>query len=161
MKIGPSGKPWCKLIRCLIVSIPGVSDYGEYKLSRLLSCCLVCCAVHALGFVRRFGARADDGCSIVVNCLVVIPNYCWFGERLAVASDICGLRPNKAYQIVNRARFVVRDLEEERSDDLSESCEVGFGQLYEDRIEVVKGVGEFRHNLLGRHGAPKMVRPLY
>ena len=60
---------------------------------------------------------------------------------------------------MDRAHFVVRDLEEEGSDDLSKSYKVGVGRLSDDRIEVVEGVGEFRHDLLGRHSAPKMARP--
>ena len=67
-------------------------------------------------------------------------------------------RKDQSYQIANRSRFVVRDLEEERSDGLSKSCEVGVRRLSNDRLEVVEGVGEFRDNLLGRHGAPKMAR---
>ena len=61
---------------------------------------------------------------------------------------------------MNRARFVVRDLEEEMSDVLSKSCEVRVGQLSDDRLEFVEGVGEFCHDLLGRHSALKMARPL-
>ena len=109
--------------------------------------------------MRRFGTRADNGHSVIVNVLVVRPNSCRLGERLAVASDVCGLRTNKFYQIVDRYRFVVQDLEEERSDGLLKSCEVGIGLLSNDWLEVVKGVGEFCHNLLGRHGAPKIARP--
>ena len=97
-----------------------------------------------------------DGRSVVVNFLVVRPDSFWFRERLAVASDVCGLRPNKANQIVNPSRFVVRDLEEERSNGLLKSCEVGVRQLSNDRLEVVDGVGEFRHNLLSHHSVPKM-----
>ena len=107
-----------------------------------------------------FSARADDGRIAVVNCFVVGPDSCWSRKRLAVALDVCGLQPNKADQIVNRARFVVRDLEEERSYGLSKSCEVGVRCLSNDQIEVVEGVGEFCHDLLGRHSAPKMARPL-
>ena len=109
--------------------------------------------------MRRFGARAENGRSVVVNCIVLRPDFCWFGVCLAVVSDVCGLRPNRAYQIVNRSRFVVRDLEEERSDGLSKSCQVGVGQLSDNRLEVVEGVGEFCHNLLWRHGAPQMLQP--
>ena len=60
---------------------------------------------------------------------------------------------------MDRSRFVVRDLEEERSDGLSKSCEVGVRRLSEDRREVVEGVGEFCHNILRSHAAPvKMVQ---
>ena len=139
---------------------PGVSDDGGDELSRLPLRCLVCCVVRALGFVCRFGARADDGRSVVVNVLVERPDSYWFGERLAVTSNVCGLRLNEAYQIVDRSCFVVRDLEEERSDGLSKSCEVGVGRLSGDQLEIVEGVGEFCHNPLRRHGALKMARPL-
>ena len=102
----------------------------------------------------------DDSRSAVVNGIVVRPNSCYLGELLDVASDVCGLWTNKAYQIMDRSRFVVRDLEEEMSDGLSNSCEVGVGQLSVDRLEVVEGVSEFCHNLLGSHAAPtKMARP--
>ena len=138
---------------------PGISNDGEDELRRLPSRCLVCCAVRAIGFVRRFSARANDGRSIVVNSFIVVPDSCWFRERLDVASNVCVLRPNKADQIVSCARFVLQDLEEERSDGLSKSCEVGVGQLSDDRLEVVEGVGKFRHGLLERRSAPKMVRP--
>ena len=66
--------------------------------------------------------------------------------------------PSIPVAIVNRSCFVVRDLEEERSDGLYKSCEVGFGRLSNDRLEVVEGVGEFSHDLLRRHGAPKTAR---
>ena len=140
--------------------VPGVGNNGDNELSRLPSRRFVCCAVCALGFVRRFSARTNDGRSAVVNGLVVRPDSCRLRKRLAVASNVCGLRPNKAYKIVDRYRFIVQDLEEERSDGLSKYCEVGVGRLSDDLPEVVKGVGEFCHNLLGRHGAPKMARPL-
>ena len=61
---------------------------------------------------------------------------------------------------MDRSRFVVRDLKEERSDVISKSCEFGVGQLSIDRLEVVERVGKFRPNLLGIHAAPaKMARP--
>ena len=109
----------------------------------------------------RFSALADDSRSVVVRFFVVSPESCWFGESLSVARDVWGLRPNKANQIVNCARFVVQDLDEERSNGLSKSCEVGVRRFSDDRLKVVKGVGESRHNLLGRHSAPKMARLLY
>ena len=107
----------------------------------------------------RFSACVNDGCSIVVNFPVVGPDSCRFGERLSVARDLCCLRPNKADQIVNRSHLVVWDLEEKSSEGLLKSCEVGAGRLSDNQIEVIKGVGKFRHNLLGRHSAPKMARP--
>ena len=82
----------------------------------LPSRCFVCLAVHALGFVCRFGARTDDSRNTIVDVFIVGPDSCRLGERLAVASDVCGLRMNKDYQIVDRSHFVVQDLEEERSD---------------------------------------------
>ena len=110
--------------------------------------------------MRRFGAFTDDGRSIVADSLVVRPDSCRLRERLVLASDVCGLRPNKAYKIVDRSRFVVRDLIEERSEGLLKSCEVGVGWLSIDRLEVVGGVGKFRHNILGSHAAPeKMAQP--
>ena len=61
---------------------------------------------------------------------------------------------------MDRSRFVVRDLKEERSDGLSKSREVGVGRLSVDRIEVVEGVGGFCHNILRSHAVTaKMVRP--
>ena len=60
---------------------------------------------------------------------------------------------------MDRACFVIRDLEEEGSDGLLKSCKVGVGRLSDDRLEVVKGVGEFRHDLFGRHSTSKMARP--
>ena len=134
---------------------PGVGDDGENEFSRPPLRCVKCCAVRALGFVHRFGERADDGRSVVVNVLVERPDSYWFGERLAVTSNVCGLRLNEAYQIVDRSRFVVQDMEEVRSDILSKSCEVGV----DDWLGVVEGVGKFRHNFLGCHGALKMARP--
>ena len=110
--------------------------------------------------MRRFGARTDDGLSIVVNSLTVRSNSCWLGERVSIVSDVCVLRTNEVYQIVDSSRFFVRDLEKERSNGLSKSCEVGVGRLSDDRLEVVEGWDEFCHNLLGRHGAPKIARPL-
>ena len=62
---------------------------------------------------------------------------------------------------MDRYRFVIRDLKEERSDVLSNYCEIGVGRLSDDRLKVVGGVGKFCHNLLRSRAAPaKMVRPL-
>ena len=115
--------------------------------------------VIALRFVRHFSARTDNERSVVVDGFVVSPDYSGFRERCAVARNICGLCPNKADWIVDRARFVIRDLEEEGGDGLSKSCKVGFGRFSDNRLEVVEGVGEFRHDLLGHHSAPKIARP--
>ena len=62
---------------------------------------------------------------------------------------------------MDRAHFDIRDMEEEGSDGLSKSCKVGVGRLSDDRLEVVEGVAEFRHDLFRRHSVPKMARPLY
>ena len=89
-------------INCLRVSEFSdlcVSNDSKDELCCLLLHCLVCCAVRALGFVRRFSARANDVRGVVVNCFVQGPDSCWFRERLAVARDVCGLRPNKADQL--------------------------------------------------------------
>ena len=48
---------------------------------------------------------------------------------------------------------------EERSDVLSNYCEVGVGRLNVDRLRVVERVGEFLHNLLGSRAVlAKMAR---
>ena len=108
----------------------------------------------------RFGARTDAGRSVVVNFFIVGSYSCRLRERLSVASDVSS-RPNKAYLVVDRSCFVVRDLKEGRSDGLSASSEVRVGRLSANWLEVVKGVGEFCHNLLGSHAAPaKIARPL-
>ena len=139
---------------------PGVGDDGEHKLCRLPSRRSIRSAIDALCFVCRFGARTDDGRSVVFNVLIVGPDSCWLGGRLAVASDVRGFCPNKADKVVDRSRFVIRYLKEERSDGLSKSREVGVGRLSVDGIKIVEGVGEFRHNLFGSHFAPaKMVGP--
>ena len=85
---------------------------------------------------------------------------CGFVERCAVVRDISGIWPKKPDLVVDRAHFVIQDLEEEGSDGLLKCCKVGFGRLSNDRLEVVKGVGKFRHDLLRRHSAPKMARLL-
>ena len=91
----------------------------------------------------RFGARTDDRHSVVVDVFIVGPDSCLLGECFAIASDICGFRPNKANRVVDRSHLVVRDLKKERRDGLSKSCEVGVGRLSVNQLEVVKGVGEF------------------
>ena len=65
---------------------------------------------------------------------------------------------NKADQIFYHARFVVRDLEEERSNSLSKYFKVGVRWLSDDRLEVFEGVAGFFHTLLGCYVAPKMAR---
>ena len=83
---------------------PGVGDDGEHELSHLLLRRFLCSTVCALGFVCRYGARTDGGRIVVVDNLVVCPDSCWLEKRLAVESDICGLQPNKAYQILKGRR---------------------------------------------------------
>ena len=90
-----------------------------------------------------FRARTDDGRSVVVYVFIVGPESCGIEERLVVASGVSSLRPNKADEVVDRSRFVIRDLKEERSDGLSKSREVGVGRLSVDGIEVVDGVSKF------------------
>ena len=104
-----------------------------------------------------FRARTDDGRSVVVYVFIVGPESCGIEERLVVASGVSSLRPNKADEVVDRSRFVIRDLKEERSDGLSKSREVGVGRLSVDGLEVIEGVGEFRHNLLGSHADPEKI----
>ena len=60
---------------------------------------------------------------------------------------------------MHRARFVIQDLEKEGRDDLPDSCKVGVGQLSGDRLKLIEGMGEFCHDIFGRHSASKMVRP--
>ena len=116
--------------------------------------------ISALCFVCRFGARTDDGRSVVVNVCVIGPDSCWLRERLAVASDVSGFWLNNADEVVDRSRFVLEDLKEERSDVLSKSCEVIVRRVSADGLKVVEGEGKFRHNLLGSHAPPeKMAGP--
>ena len=86
--------PGVKRVGFPLFSYPGVRNNGKDEFSRLPSLYFVCCAVRALGFVRRLVAYMDDGRSVVVNSLVVCPDSCRLRKRLAIASDICGLRPN-------------------------------------------------------------------
>ena len=58
----------------------------------------------------RLGARTDDGRSAVVYGCIVGPDSYGIGERLAVAGDVSSLRPNKANEVVDGSRFVIRDL---------------------------------------------------
>ena len=54
-------------------------------------------------------------------------------------------------EVMHRARFVTQDLEKEGRDDFPDYCEVGVGQLPCDRLEFLKGMGKFFHDVLGRH----------
>ena len=75
------------------------------------------------------GARRDNGRSVAVYVCIVGPDLCGIGERLAVASNIRSLRLNKADEVMDGSRFVIRDLEEERGNGLLKSREVGIGRL--------------------------------
>ena len=86
---------------------------------------LVGSAVDALGFVRPFRARADDGRGVVIDRRVVGAHSCGFGEICAIARCVRYHRPNEVDDVVCASRFVVRDLEEERRHDLPYSSEVG------------------------------------
>ena len=46
---------------------PCILDDGEDKLRNLVQRCLIGTVVRTLGLVRRFFARADDGCGIVID----------------------------------------------------------------------------------------------
>ena len=98
-----------------------------------------------------FCARSDNGCSVVVDGWIVGSDPCGFGECRSVVRDIFSLWTNEADEVMHRARFVIRDLEKEGRDDLPDSCEVGVGRLLGDRLELLEGMGEFCHNLFGRH----------
>ena len=130
---------------------PCVVDNDEYELCRLPPCCLVSRMVGALLFMCSFCARAYDGCSVVVNGGILGSDPRGFGECRVVARDICSLHPKEADEVMHRARFVIWDLEKEERDDLPDSCEVGVGRFPGNRLEFLERMGEFCHNLLGRH----------
>ena len=156
----PGGHLCVERVGVLQFANPCVGDDGEHELCCLPSRRFIRSAIGALCFVCRFGARTDNGRSLVVYVCVVGTDSYRLGERLAVASDLSGFRPNKANEVVDRSRFVIRDLKEERNYGLSKSCEVGVGRLSVNGLEVVEGVGEFRHNILGSNAAPeKVVKP--
>ena len=57
-------------VKCLCVSEfphPRILDDGKDELCSILPRCLVGASVGALGLVRRFRSRADDGCGIVTD----------------------------------------------------------------------------------------------
>ena len=91
----------------------------------------------------RFGVRTDNGRSVVVDVFITGPDSCAIGERLAVAGGVYGFWTNKANQVVERSRFVLRDLKEERSNGLSKSRDDGVKRLSFNQLEVIEGVGEF------------------
>ena len=66
--------------------------------------------IGALCLVGRLGARKENGRSVVVYGRIVGPDSCGIGECLAVASDVRSLRPNKADEVMDGSRFVIRDL---------------------------------------------------
>ena len=51
-------------------------------------------------------------------------------------------------------------MEKEGRGGLMDSCNVIVGRLSGDRLKLIEGMGEFRHNIFGRHSASKMARPL-
>ena len=104
---------------------PRSLDYGKDKLCGFAPRRLVGAAVGALGLVRRFCARADDGGSIVINCRVVGSNACWFVKLCAIACCVSCHTPNEADWYVGYLRFVVGDMEEESCQELPDSREFG------------------------------------
>ena len=60
---------------------------------------------------------------------------------------------------MHRAHFVIRDLEKEECDNLPDSCEVRVGRLSGNQLELIKGMGDFSHDLFGRHCGSKMACP--
>ena len=104
---------------------PRILSNGEDELLSLWPRRLVGAAVDALGLVRRFCARADNGCGIVIDCRVVVSNACGFGKLRAIVRCLHCHRPNESNGVVCAPRFVVRNLEEERRHDLPYSREVG------------------------------------
>ena len=106
------------------LSHPRILDDGKNKLHSLAPRRLVCDVVGGLGLVRRFCACADDSRSIFINCCVIGSDACWFGELCAIERCVSYCWPNEAGQVVGSLCFVVRDLEEERRQDLPDSREV-------------------------------------
>ena len=90
---------------------PGVGDDGEHELCRLPSRRFESSAIGALCLVGRLGSRTDNGGSVFVDIIIVGPDSCGLGERLAVAGDVSSHRPNKANEVVDCSRFVIRDLQ--------------------------------------------------
>ena len=130
---------------------PCVFDEGEEELSSLSPRRLVGTAVGALCFVCSFRARTDEDCGIVINCHVVSSHLCGFEECRAVSHCVHCHRLNEANEVVCSSRFFIQDLEEERHHDLPDLREVGVGWLSIYRLELFERIGEFFHELLGRH----------
>ena len=81
--------------------------------------------------------RTDNGRSVVVNIRIVGPDSCGLGERLVVAGNVSSLQPNEANEVMYCARFVIRDLQQERRNGLLKSCQVGIGRLSINWLEVI------------------------
>ena len=107
------------------LSYPSILDDVEDKLRSLVAHRLVGAVVVALGLVRRFRARADEGNGIVINRRAVGSNTCWFGKLRSIAHCVSCHRLNEADPVVGSLRFVVGDLEEELLQELPDSREVG------------------------------------
>ena len=90
---------------------PCVGDYGKHELCCLLSRRVESSAVGALFLVGQIGLRTDNGHSVVIDIRIIGPDSCGLGERLAVAGNVSGLRPNKADEVVDCSRFVIQDLQ--------------------------------------------------
>ena len=101
--------------------------------------------------MRSFYARTDDGRGVVVDGGIVRSDPRGFEECRTVACDVCCLRPNEADEVMHRTRFVVRDLKEERRDDLPDYCEVSVGRFPGDRLELLERISEFFCDIFGRH----------
>ena len=88
-------------------------------------------AVHNLiGLIwleAAYVARYDEAC----------PEPCGLGERLVVAGNVSSLQPNEANEVMYCARFVIRDLQQERRNGLLKSCQVGIGRLSINWLEVI------------------------
>ena len=98
--------------------------------------------------MRSFCARTAYGQGVFVNGGIVRPNPHGLEECCAVARDVCCLQPNDADEVMRCSRLVVRDLQEERRENLPDSCEVVVGRLSDDRLKVLERISDFRHDLL-------------
>ena len=100
---------------------PCILNNGEDELRSLLPLRLIGVAVGALGLVRHFRARVDDGSGIVIDLHIVGSNACWFRKLRVILHCIHCHQTNEAYEVVCDPCFVVRDLEEDRRQDLPDS----------------------------------------
>ena len=64
---------------------PRILNDGENKLRSIAPRRIVGAAVNALGLMRHFRSRADDGRRIVINPRFIGSNTSWFGEIRAIA----------------------------------------------------------------------------